>query len=80
MMVSLIRTIVPVAVASGLTWLGMKTGFVLDENTSAQMAIAATGAAVSLYYGIVRLLEQKHPSLGILLGSRQQPTYGKDEQ
>lgn len=80
MIVSLIRTIVPVAVASGLTWLGMKTGFVLDENTSAQVAIAATGAAVSLYYGVVRVLEQRYPWFGVLLGSMRQPTYKKDEQ
>lgn len=80
MMVSLIRTITPVIVASGLTWLGMKTGFVLDENTSAQVAIAATGASVSLYYGVVRLLEQRYPPFGILLGSRQQPTYGEIEK
>lgn len=78
MMVSLIRTIVPVLVASGLTWLSVRSGLVLDEDTSAQVVVAVTGAAVTLYYGIVRLLEQRYPWFGVLLGSRKQPTYAKD--
>lgn len=80
MIVSLIRTLVPVFVASGLTWLGLKTGFVLDDNTSNQVTIAVTGIVVALYYGVARLLEQRYPWFGVLLGSKQQPTYKKDEQ
>lgn len=74
-LVSLVRTVVPTAVASVLTYAATRWGIVLDENTSANVAIGATGLVLALYYGLVRALETKWPAFGRLLGKKAQPTY-----
>ena len=63
-LVSLIRTWVPVLVGSLVAMIGVD----ID-------AAAITGAAVAIYYAVVRALEMRFPQLGILLGRKSQPTY-----
>ena len=73
--VSLVRTVVPTGVASGLTWSAVHWGIVLDQDTSAQLSVGVTGLAVATYYAAVRGLETKWPWFGKLLGSSKQPEY-----
>lgn len=75
LLLSYIRTWVPVAVGAGLTWLGRKFGIVLPEDLSAQAAITVTGLIIALYYALVRGLETRWPWFGKLLGSAKQPEY-----
>lgn len=74
-LVSLVRTVVPTGVASALTWSAVHWGIVLDQDTSAQLSVGVTGAAVATYYAVVRGLESKWPWFGKLLGKKAQPTY-----
>jgi hypothetical protein len=67
---SLIRTLVPVLVTLLGPWAARWLGI---EATQLEQALSvALGAA---YYLLVRLLEQRLPRMGWLLGYPQQPTY-----
>ena len=72
---SLIRTAVPVAVASVLAWLASTAGIVLDSESSTGLTLAVGGLAIAGYYALVRALEQRWPVLGRLLGKQASPTY-----
>ncbi len=74
-LVSWVRTVVPVAVGAVLTWL--TDGFGLELSDEGQVALISgiTGLAASLYYMIARLAEEKIPSIGWLLGVAKTPTY-----
>ena len=74
-LVSLIRTAVPAGVGLALAWLARETGIVLPEDLSAELTLAAAGAAIGAYYAAVRALEVRWPWVGRLLGSRRQPVY-----
>lgn len=74
-LVSLIRTATPAAVAVALTWLAVRAGIVLDEDTSAQVSALVTGWLLAVYYGVVRALEARYPAVGWLLGQPSAPTY-----
>lgn len=73
---SLIRTYVPAAVGAFLGWivsLGViDAGMVSPEH---QVALTAFLTLVlnGAYYTLIRFLERRYPSLGVLLGSTQQP-------
>ena len=73
--VSLIRTVVPVAVGTFAAWLAAKTGIVLGETDIALV----TGLAISGYYTLVRWAESKWPALGWLLGVAKTPEYPKPQ-
>ena len=71
LLVSLRRTLVPVAV-----------GFLISQAARAGLDIPAeelTGVLEALvtggYYAVVRIAEQYAPALGILLGASKQPRY-----
>lgn len=70
--VSLIRTWTPILVGMAITWISQSLGVDID---STEAAVAVTGLVVAVYYGVVRWLETRYPSVGILLGSRQTPAY-----
>ena len=78
-LISVIRTLVPAAVAAGLTWLGIRLGVVLDADTSASLAVATTALVLAGYYSGIRALERRCPWFGVLLGHRQQPKYPEDD-
>jgi hypothetical protein len=62
--VSLIRTWVPLAVGSALTWLATRTGIVLDEQTSTMANTLAVGLVTAVYYTAARAVEQRWPRTG----------------
>lgn len=74
-LVSFIRTWVPILVGSVITWLATRYNFVLPENLTVELTVLATGAVIGAYYGILRLLEQKWPWFGKLLGKQAEPEY-----
>ncbi len=67
---SIIRTGVPIVVASAATY-GAKVG--LDVDSAALSAVLG-GLVGSGYYTVARLLETRYPKLTWLLGSSTQPT------
>lgn len=71
---SLIRTWTPILVGQVAAWLALK-GVNLDADTVVAASTALGGVISALYYLAVRLLEQKFPQLGILLGSTKKPEY-----
>lgn len=75
--ISFIRTIAPAivgALGSWLVTLGLDVGEEALASLTAFMFIAFTG----IYYALVRLLEEKYPKLGILLGFAKSPdSYSK---
>lgn len=76
LIVSYIRTYVPIGLGVALTYLGKHLGIVEpDPGTIAWV----TGAVVAGYYTLARFAESKVPALGFLLGSTKQPTYDKAE-
>lgn len=74
LIISIIRTFVPIAIGSAITWLATK-GVDVDENTKANIIAGVTGLVSAIYYGVVRLLEEKWGAFGYLLGSPKKPTY-----
>lgn len=73
---SLVRTFVPVAVGTAVSWLATKN-IKVDEATKLKVTTVLTGAVIALYYAVVRLLETKWAKFGWLLGKPKAPTYGK---
>lgn len=69
--VSIIRTVIPVIVGSVLTWLAAKGIDVDPEQVNAWLI----PIGISVYYTVVRFLEDKFPALGWLLGLPKQPGY-----
>ena len=69
LLVSLRRTLVPMVV--GLVAGSFLAGYVEPEALDK----VVSGAVTAVYYLVVRLLEQKMPAFGLLLGSRKQPVY-----
>lgn len=75
LLLSYIRTYVPLGVGAGLTYLAVRFGLVLPEDISSEVAIGATALVVAGYYGLVRTLERRWPWFGKLLGSAKKPEY-----
>ena len=73
--ISLVRTYVPIAVGSVISFLVVNYGLVVDESITAQLVAGLTGLIIAGYYLLARLLERKFPALGVLLGSTQKPVY-----
>ena len=73
--IGLIRTYVPIIVGAAVAYL-LTLGVEIDAGTQAGAVVALTGVLQALYYTGVRLLAEKWPSVGILLGVNQAPDYG----
>jgi hypothetical protein len=71
---SYIRTVVPYAIGAIVAWLAAK-GINVPEDLIAPTTALITAAAGTLYYIVVRKLEQKWPKLGVLLGVAKTPEY-----
>lgn len=67
LIISLIRTIVPVIVGAVVTWL-LSIGLSLDTAAQNGLTEFLFALITGLYYLIVRLLERKWPGVGLLLG------------
>ena len=64
---SIVRTVVPVIVGAIASYL-VTLGVTLPDDVTAALSVIVMAAATSVYYIIVRWLEQKFPKLGILIG------------
>lgn len=73
--VSFIRTWVPVAIGSAITWLFETTGFLIPEDAGSGLVVFMTGVVIAIYYAVARVLETRFPWLGFLLGKPATPTY-----
>lgn len=71
---SQIRTYVPILIGGLVAWLAT-LGLELDANTQTGLVVSLTGILQALYYLLARILEQKFPWAGVLLGSKKQPEY-----
>lgn len=72
---SLVRTWVPVAVGSVLSYLAVRFGIGVDEDVSNQITVGVTAVVVAAYYALVRALEARWPWFGKLLGAKRAPAY-----
>lgn len=71
---SIIRTVVPMIVGSLVSFLATK-GINLDEQSAAALGTFLAALFSAIYYVIARVLEEKFPQLGILLGVKRPPQY-----
>lgn len=71
---SMVRTIVPIIVGSIASFLATK-GIDLDAGTLAGLSAFLAGLFSAVYYLIVRVVEQRFPQWGVLLGSKKTPEY-----
>ena len=72
---AVIRTVAPYVTAAIVAWL-VERGIDADPG---QVSAAIVTIGGSLWYAFVRVLEQKFPKAGWLLGSPKTPTYAKPE-
>ena len=77
---SLIRTYAPILVGAFASWL-LTVGLDIDSETQAGLVIFLTGLLQAVYYTVVRVLEQKFPGIGVLLGAAKSPdAYSKGDE
>lgn len=76
--VSLIRTYVPIGVGAVVAWLVARGVDIAPESVDGVVAFL-TAIFSALYYFVVRLLEQKFPQLGWLLGQAKEVKYKEIE-
>lgn len=72
-----IRTWVPIGVGTAATWLSLRLGFIIDEQSQAGFVASLTATTIGAYYAIVRRLEERFPQIGWLLGLARTPKYRK---
>lgn len=75
--ISLIRTVVPVAIGSVASWLLVKHAIHIDPSVQTSVTALLTAVVTSLYYAGVRFLESKFPKgpWGYFLGHTARPVY-----
>ena len=73
LLMSLVRTLVPVIVGGVLAWFAAK-GIPVDPDLETTLTVALTGAATFVYYAVIRFMEMKvSPKFGWLLGNNSSP-------
>jgi len=76
---SAIRTVVPIIVGGLVSWL-ITVGVELDAEAQAGFIVFLTGLLQAVYYLVVRVVEQRWPEVGVLLGAAKTPdTYSKGD-
>ena len=79
LLASFIRTIVPAIVGTVVGWL-VQLGLEVDPEFRGALSTVLSIAFTGLYYIVVRVIEQKVPQLGVLLGYAKSPdAYSKGE-
>lgn len=71
---SVVRTGVPLVVGVGVSFAAAK-GIHVSPETEAQVVVLLGAVAASLYHWVVRLLEERWPRFGWLLGIAHAPDY-----
>jgi hypothetical protein len=74
LVMSLIRTWVPIIVGALISWL-TNLGLHVNDELRGGMTILLTALFIGVYYTVVRVLERQFPALGMLLGTARQPLY-----
>lgn len=75
LVVSLIRTYVPIGVGLLLTWLASSLHIVVDPSSQPGLVALCVTVVSAGYYALARFLEAKVPALGVLLGAPAKPSY-----
>lgn len=75
LVISGIRTGVPIAVGYVLTLLAQSLHIVVDSNSEGQLVGLCVAVLSGAWYALARLLEKKWPNAGWLLGVPDQPSY-----
>lgn len=75
---SLIRTYVPIAVGAVASYF-LTLGVELDANAQLGLVTFLTAVLQGVYYLLARLLEQRFPQFGFLLGSTKKPEYTENQ-
>ena len=70
-----IRTLVPVAVGYGVTWLATNLGIIISTETSLSVTLPVAAVLTGGYYAGARYLGKRWPVLERLLGTPATPTY-----
>lgn len=73
-MPSVVRTGVPLAVGVGVSFAAAK-GIHISPETEAQVVVLIGAAAASTYHWLVRILEERWPRFGWMLGIAHAPDY-----
>ena len=75
-LIGFVRTYVPITVGAFISWL-VTLGITLSPETKTGAVTFLTGLFIAVYYTAVRLLAEKWPSIGILLGYNKAPSYNE---
>lgn len=74
--IATIRTVVPLAVGTGLAFAARRWGVVIPEDLAAAWTVGLVNVLATLYYVLVSFLERRvDPAFGWLLGSATAPSY-----
>jgi hypothetical protein len=76
-LLSLIRTAVPAAAGAVVGWLAT-LGLELGAEAEAGLVLFLGALGTTVYYALVRALEQRWPGIGKLLGASRQPEYAPE--
>jgi len=76
--INLIRTYVPLAVGLAISWL-VAHGVHIDTQAKFAVSGAMTTVISGAYYTVVRVLEERWPAIGVLLGARRPVAQGAEE-
>lgn len=75
---SVIRTGVPLLVGVGVSFAAAK-GIHISPETEAQVVVLMGAVAASVYHWLVRVLEERWPRFGWLLGIARAPSYNASD-
>lgn len=75
LVISGIRTGVPIIIGTLLTWLASTLKIVVEPSSQAGLVALCVATLSAAWYALARLLEKKWPAAGWLLGVPDQPTY-----
>lgn len=79
MVTSIVRTVTPIIAGAIITFFASK-GFNFDQSFTTNLYAVIQAIVSGLYYIIVRFIEVKFPSFGVLLGSKKAPQYTSKDQ
>lgn len=78
LLASIIRTLVPIGVGQIVALLALAS-VILDQATKDALGTVLGGLITAVYYLAIRLLEQRWPAIGVLLGLAKTPdSYSKE--
>lgn len=75
LVISALRTYVPLAVGLLLTWLASTLHVVIDPSSQAGLVALCVAVLTAAYWTLVRLVEQHFPGAGTFLGYPAKPVY-----